>query len=104
MAQAVQSVGIRTSALVEPTQKNTYAVIRMVNHQTESSADDKPVVFGSYLQVDYFTNSDANIGAVSIIQAARNAGFVYRGRSDDYQNNRQHIAIRFMKLEGSDNE
>jgi len=34
------------------------------------------------------------------MNAAMAAGFAYRGRSDDFLNDRQHVEIRLMKLEG----
>jgi hypothetical protein len=97
----VESLGIPCSALVMPDSVDTYAVIRMPTHQAEQSGDDRPTLYGAYMQVDLFTTGDADAKARSIVDAAMAVGFVYRGRSDDYLNDRQHVTIRLMKLEGT---
>ncbi len=96
----VEGLGISVSALVMPDAMPTYAVIRMLQHQAEQSADDKPTVYGAYMQVDLFTTADADAKARSIIGAAMDAGFDYRGRGDGFLNDRQHVEIRLLKLEG----
>lgn len=78
----------------------TFAVIRMLVHQVEQSADDRPTVYGAYMQIDLFTTADADTKARAILNAAMDGGFAYRGRSDDYLNDRQHVEIRLLKLEG----
>jgi hypothetical protein len=97
---AVEGLGIPASALAMPDAVPTYAVIRMLVHQAEQSADDQPSVYGAYMQVDLFTTADADTKARAIMNAAMAAGFAYRGRSDDFLNDRQHVEIRLMKLEG----
>jgi hypothetical protein len=96
----IEGQGITCSALTMPDSMDTYAVIRMPTHQAEQSGDDRPTLYGAYMQVDLFTTGDADAKARSIVNAALFAGFVYRGRSDDYLNDRQHVTIRLMKLEG----
>ncbi len=96
----VEGLGIPASALVMPADTPTYAVIRMLQHQAEQSADDRPTVYGAYMQIDLFTTADADTKARAIIGAAMEAGFDYRGRSDDFLNDRQHVEIRLLKLEG----
>lgn len=98
----VESLGIPCSALAIPADAGTaeqYAVIRMVTHQAEQSGDDRPTLCGAYFQIDLFTTSDADTKARSITEAALAAGYCYRGRNDDYMNDRQHSEIRLMKLE-----
>jgi hypothetical protein len=96
----VETLGIPCSTLAMPAITDTYAVVRMVTHQAELSGDDMPMLYGAYMQIDLFTTSDADAKARSIVDAVLAAGYVYRGRSDDYLNDRQHIEIRLMKLEG----
>lgn len=96
----VEGLGIPASALAIPTAMPTYAVIRMLVHQAELNGDDRPTLYGAYMQVDLFTTADADAKAQAIMGAAMAAGFAYRGRSDDYLNDRQHVEIRLMKLEG----
>ncbi len=99
LLSVMEGLGIPASALVMPQAVPTYAVVRMLNHQPEQSSDDLPSIFGAYLQIDLFTTADADAKAREIMQAAQDAGFLYRGRSDDYQNDRQHVEIRLLKLE-----
>ena len=95
----VEGLSIPVSALAMPQGVPTYAVVRMLTHQTEQSGDDRPTMFGAYMQVDLFTTADADTKARAIMSAASAGGFLYRGRSDDYLNDRQHVEIRFLKLE-----
>lgn len=99
----INGLGIPCGALRMPETTGTYAVVRMPTHQTELSGDDKPTLFGAYMQVDLFTLEDADAKARSIIRAADDAGYVYRGRSDDDLNGKQHVTIRLMKLEAYQN-
>lgn len=96
---AIEGAGIMTSAIALPQKVETYAVIRMITHQPEQSADNAPTVYGAYMQVDLFTDSDADAKARRIINAATAEGFTYRGRSDDAQDGRQHVEIRLRILE-----
>jgi len=99
LCDAVESTGLKTSAIALPTSAGSYAVIRMTSQITEKTADDKPTIYGNYLQVDIFTDSDVNAKAEAVRDAAMEAGFVYRGRSDSAAGARQHAEIRLMKLE-----
>ena len=99
LLSVLEGLGIPASSLAMPQAVPTYAVVRMLNHQTEQSGDDLPGIFGAYLQVDLFTTADADTKARDIMRAAQAAGFLYRGRSDDYLNDRQHVEIRLLKLE-----
>ncbi len=95
----VESQGITCSTLAMPSTVDTYAVICMPTHQAEQSGDDRPTLYGAYMQIDLFTTGDADAKARGIVNAAMAAGYVYRGRSDDFLNDRQHVTIRLMKLE-----
>jgi len=95
----VESLGISCSALALPQATATYAIVRMLTHQPEMSGDDQPILFGAYMQVDLFTTADADTKARIVMNAAMADGYLYRGRSDDYLNDRQHVEIRLLKLE-----
>ena len=95
----VEALGIPCSALTAPATEATYAIVQMATHQPELSGDDVPVLYGAYMQIDLYTSGDADALAKSIVNAAMAAGYNYRGRSDGYQNDRQHVAMRLIKLE-----
>lgn len=100
----VEATGVPCSALGMPATETTYAVIRMVTHQEEDAGDDQPILYGAYMQVDLFTDADADAKARSIVRAAQAAGYSYRGRSDDILNNKQHVTIRLRRLEVNSDE
>ncbi len=95
----VESIGIPCGALSMSETPATYAVLRMPTHQEELAGDDQTTLYGAYMQIDLFTTADADTKATAVINAAIGAGYSYRGRSDDYLNDRQHVTIRLMKLE-----
>lgn len=98
LCNAVESTGIAVSAITLPSSAGTYAVVQMTSQVPEADGDDKPLIFGDYMQVDLFTDSDVDAKANAIRAAAEAAGFTYRGRSDSAQGARQHAEIRLRKL------